>query len=413
MSSLEEGSTRRGRLPRVLEQAAKALNSRGVSQTSLAEVAQRLGVSRAALYYYFADQEDLVFQCYRQTCEMMRLRLQEARRGDGGALEVVGRFIDGMLADEAPEFAALGDAAYLSPERRQIIAGLYRGVLSEIANGLAEGAERGELRRCDADVAAQAILGLVSWTPLARAWRMRAPLSTADLVGSAKSLLNWGVAARRSEPPSYVPFDLSPRDVPVDRVFDAGALAAAKQEALLASASWLFNLKGIDATSLDEIAERVGVTKRVIYHNVGDKETLVIACYRRSFRFHEGVGERVARYDGTRLDAFCASTQANAEASLREDIAPLATLANLEALPPAARDEIEAAGQRLMERYLDAFAVGQAEGSVRAVPSPALLAMHPGIFQWLPKWFETLTPAQRIAAPAELAELTRLGLRPL
>jgi AcrR family transcriptional regulator len=224
-------------------------------------------------------------------------------------------------------------------------------------------------------------------------------------------LLEDGVAAPGAGNSTYIPFDLSHRDVPVGQVFDAAALAAAKQEALLASASWLFNLKGIDATSLEEIAERVGVTKRVIYHNVGDKQTLVAACYRRSFRFHEGVEAQMTGYAGSRLEAFCASTHANAEASLREDIAPLAPLVNLEALPAEAHEAIQAAGERLLGRYLAAFAQGQAEGSMRQLPSHAVLAMHPGLFQWLPKWFDTMSPAEREAAPRELAELTRLGLR--
>jgi AcrR family transcriptional regulator len=248
---------------------------------------------------------------------------------------------------------------------------------------------------------------------MARGWRVDAAIPATDLIYAIKSLLNWGVATRRGDPTGYRPFDLSHRDLPVEQVFDAATLAAAKQEALLASASWLFNLKGIDATSLDEIAMRVGVTKRVIYHNVGDKETLVGACYRRSFRFYENVGRLMANYDGSRMEAFCASTHANAEAGLREDIAPLGPLTNLETLPLAARDEMQAFGQRLLDRYLETFARGLAEGSMREVSSLAILAIHPGLFQWLPKWFDLLTPEQRAISPRELADLTRQGLRPL
>ena len=71
---------------RVLEEAARTLNSHGVSNASLPVVAARLGVSRAALYYYFEDQEDLVFQSYQRTCEAMATELAAAEAAGGDAM---------------------------------------------------------------------------------------------------------------------------------------------------------------------------------------------------------------------------------------------------------------------------------------------------------------------------------------
>jgi hypothetical protein len=42
----------------------------------------------------------------------------------------------------------------------------------------------------------------------------------------------------------------------------------------------------------------------------------------------------------------------------------------------------------------------------------ALLAVQPGIFEWLPKWFDIITPEDRTMIAAELAELNRIGLSP-
>src|SRR3954454_21788782 len=95
--SSDSRATRGVKRAKVLEEAAKALNQRGVSQTSLAGIAQRVGVSRAALYYYFEDQQDLVFQCYRQSCELMSRTLRAAEQGGGDALSIIEAFVDGML----------------------------------------------------------------------------------------------------------------------------------------------------------------------------------------------------------------------------------------------------------------------------------------------------------------------------
>jgi AcrR family transcriptional regulator len=413
MSQADDRSTRGAKRARLLEEAAKALNSRGISQTSLSEIAQSVGVSRAALYYYFEDQEDLVFQSYRRSCEMMARRLSEASHAGGDAMSVLTAFVDGMLAEDEPEFASLSEAAYLRPEQRSTILGLYEALLAGIAEILNEGARRGELRPCSAGIVGQSIIGLVSWIPMARRWRSSQALSHRDMVEAIKALLDHGVAAKRRPPIDFRPFDFSSGDVRLDRVFDAEALAAAKQQALLASASWLFNLKGVDATSLEEIATRVGVTKKVIYHNVGDKETLVVECYRRSFRMWEEIARWALSYDGSRLEAFYAAMRAAAEASLREDLATLSPLAGFEALPDAAQDEINAAAVRLMDAHLEMFAVGQAQGSMSAANPRAILAIAPGVYQWLPKWFDTFSPGERAGAAQEVADLLALGLRPL
>jgi AcrR family transcriptional regulator len=398
---------------RVLEEAAKALNRNGVSQTSLSEIAERIGVSRAALYYYFEDQEDLVFQCYRRSCEVMARRLNEAAHSGEDALCVLDRFLESMLGGAEAEFAALSEAAYLRPEQRGIIIGLYEAILSNIAEILETGARRGDMRPCGSRMVAQAILGVISWIPMARRWRTSDTVSDRDLLDAVRSLFREGVAADRAAPAPYQPHSLEPPGLPAGRVFDAEAMSAARQEALLAAASWLFNLKGVDATPLEEIALRVGVTKKVIYHNVGDKETLVIQCYRRAFRLYEALADQSQAYGGSRLEAICASTHALAEMSFREDIAPLAPLGGFEALPSPVRSEIQGSAERLMNGYLKLYRDGQAEGSVRPLDARALLSIHPGTFEWLPKWFEVLTPEERERAPRELAELTRIGLLPV
>ena len=129
---------------RVLDEAAKALNRQGVSQTSLAEIAKRVGISRAALYYYFEDQEDLVFQCYLRSCEQLARRLNEASQPVSNALEVIDAFIGGMLSEGEPEFAALSEPAFLRAEQRSTVLGLYEGVRASLADVLDEGARRGE-----------------------------------------------------------------------------------------------------------------------------------------------------------------------------------------------------------------------------------------------------------------------------
>jgi AcrR family transcriptional regulator len=398
---------------RVMEEAARTLNSRGVSNASLPAIAARLGVSRAALYYYFEDQEDLVFQSYRRSCEHMAMHLGEAEAAGGDAMTKLQRFIDNLLAEDAPQLAALSDLAYLRPEQRNIIHGLFQAIKASIAGLLAAGAARGELRECRASIVAPAILGMVSWIPIAQQWQSNESLTHRELVDAVKTTLSEGIATDRRSTVEFKPLDIALAHHAEVNLFDGQAVAAAKQDALLGAASWLFNLKGVDATSLDEIAMRVGVTKKVIYHNLGDKETLVAECYRRSFRHYEAVMRAARDYDGPRIAAIMAANHAFARASLMEGSAPLSPLTGIEALPEAVRAEIGNSTDFLMDIFLDLHAQGRAEKTVRDLNARAIVAANPGGFEWLPKWFETLSEAEREAAPLELAELYRIGLLPI
>jgi len=394
----------------VLEAAARVLNQHGVSQNSLAELANELGISRAALYYYFKDQQDLVFQSYQISCERMFECLTQAVIGSDDAVTRIETFIDLLLGNDSPELAALSDMAFLSPEQQTIILSLFKKVRIGIADVLKRGAAKRQLRKCRPDIVSASIIGLVSWLPTARQLPASQALRQEDLPNAIKSMLRVGIASNRQAPIEYTIMELSTMSVPAGRIFDTELMAAARKEAVLAAASWLFNLKGVDATSLEEIASRLNVTKKVVYHNVGDKETVVAECYRRSFRIFEEVSAKMIAYDGFGVDAICSSVHAYAEANLREDIAPLAPLSGIATLPYRVRAEIRDSTSRLAQASLKIYKKGVADGSVRKVNSRAMMNVNPGIYEWLPKWVETF---DRAAAPREVSELVRRGLLPI
>ena len=53
------------------------------------------------------------------------------------------------------------------------------------------------------------------------------------------------------------------------------------------AASRLFNQRGIEGASLDDIGAEVGATKGAIYHYFDDKADLVARCYRRAFELYD------------------------------------------------------------------------------------------------------------------------------
>lgn len=409
----EDDGARGAKTVRILDAAAKALNRHGISQTSLAQIAGQIGVTRAALYYYFKDQVELVFQCYLRCCSLMDAAIDTALESDGDCWAKIEAFIDLILGDEALELVALNEIAYLLPHQQSAVLRAISAVRDRLAALIREGAETGQFRSSAPRIVAASILGVVLWIPMAQRWPTYGVRSRGAIVEAVKSTLRWGAAVDREAPCGYAPFTLSPMMLPAVQVFDADVMAAARQEAILATASWLFNLKGVDATSLDEIALQLGVTKKVIYHNVGDKETLLAECYRRAFRFYEEILRQMQQYPGSRIDATCASIDALATASLMRDLAPLEPVGGFEVLPKKIKSEILSSSARMFEMHLSSNRQGQIEGSVRDVDLATYISIRPGAYQWLPKWHDTFDAEELAAAPREIAELVRVGLMPL
>jgi AcrR family transcriptional regulator len=65
--------------------AAKAFNARGYHNTSLDDVAAALGVTKPTVYYYVANKEQLLFECFRAGLEPIQaaIRRTEARTAPG------------------------------------------------------------------------------------------------------------------------------------------------------------------------------------------------------------------------------------------------------------------------------------------------------------------------------------------
>ncbi|WP_068876811.1 MULTISPECIES: TetR/AcrR family transcriptional regulator [unclassified Phenylobacterium] len=406
----QSGTGRRGRREAVLDAAARHLNARGVSNTSLGEVAATLGVSRAALYYYVEDRDDLVFQCYRRSCEAMARDLDAAAKADGSGLDRLLAFVDRALDAERPEPAALAEVGALGSPQRETVEALHNGNVARLVDLVEAGRADGSIRACDALVVAQAVVGVVSWIPLVPRWTGEAPDGFRQRARQgALTLIREGVATDPAHALAYAPLDIAILRPARGNVFDRDAATAMKLEALLRAASRLFNRKGVEATSIDEIAAEVGATKGAVYHYLADKPDLIAQCFRRAFSFSDRILRAVELSGGTAMQRNLAGVALLVEMNLDDEFCPLAPLAGVEALPAEARDEIVARVRALEQGYPEVAREGLADGSVRDVDLTAVAEAMAGAFGWLHKWWRPeLAPRETVIA--EHVRLLAAGL---
>jgi AcrR family transcriptional regulator len=396
---------------RVLDEAARQLNQKGVLLTSLAEIAGKLGVTRGAMYHYVADREDLVFQCYRRAAEIIARHLREAERVGGDSAQVLGDFITRMLDPAEPEIAARAEIAMMNQTQRDTIQGLYDALAARLAHLLETGHREGVLRACDIEVNARVILSLVTWAPLARPWAHAVgPMGAERLRAAVKATVFDGFSTQ-SQLPDYQPLDLSKLAPQVVSAFDRDAALEAKREALLRVASRAFNRKGIDATSLEEIAAQLGTTKRTFHHHIGSKQDLVSACYERAFRIFLFIKDRMLEYSGSRLDALASSMDALARAYPNEELNPLSPLVGHAALSPEGRAKFAVRSDQLGDAYHELIREGAREGSISEVDVHARALMLPGLLSWLVKDDVPTDPVQQQHIAREIANLVAVGLK--
>lgn len=396
---------------RVLDEAARQLNAKGVSLTSLTEIAEKLGISRAAMYYYVEDREDLVFQCYRRSCEITARHLNEATRDPGTSVEMITRFVERMLDPNEPELAARAEIAMMTPEQRDTIQGLYDALAARLAHLLSVGQSEGLIRECDVDVNARIILSLVTWAPLARSWARASDVVNAEsLKAAVLATIFEGLGSERAAP-EFVQFDLAPLCMRSGAVFDRDAISEAKREALVSVASRLFNRKGIDATSLEEIAAQVGATKRTLHRHLGSKQELVGACYDRAFKIFLYIKDAMTAHSGTRLSAVASAMYALAISYPREDLSPLSPLVGFDALSSEAQEKFMQHSAELSDGYHETLRQGIAEGSIANVDVESRALVLPGLLSWLVKEDVPTEEARRKYIAAEIAKLVAVGLR--
>lgn len=96
-SAEEQESTRE----RILDIALDLFTEQGYDKTSLRQIAERLGFSKAAIYYHFASKEDILMALHMRLHDFGRDALQAA--GAGGVspvqwLELLDQLIDQVLA---------------------------------------------------------------------------------------------------------------------------------------------------------------------------------------------------------------------------------------------------------------------------------------------------------------------------
>lgn len=368
-----------------LDQAARLFNERGIAATSIADVAAAMQVTRAALYYYFEERDDLVFQTYERACQIAAGDLEAADEEGRNGLQKTLAFARHALAPERAPVAVLGEVDQLKLAQRQIIARAAARNTRALRSFIERGVDDGSIRPCDAEVMAQTIIGLVSWIQITPIWlNSEESEERARDCAHVMELLKRGVGAPGVQVPA-VTLDVDALRPRTENLFDRDAAAAAKIETLLATASRLFSQRGIDGVSLDDVTAELGATKGALYHYFEDKNDLVRRCYERAFDLYDAIAAQAERHGRTGLEQTVIGVHLNAQAQAGT-LSPLAPLAGIRGLPAKMQTALGDHAAKVSRRYEAMGRRGLKDGSLRIDDIQAASRAGAGLFAWIPKW---------------------------
>lgn len=183
---------------RILLEAASLFAHHGVDSTSMRMLAERLGVTKAALYYHFASKEDLHFEIHRSVMNEMISQLRVIAASSDTAARKTEAVIVHMITSIArrkDEFTVmLREGTLLRTADWEVIESQrdeFRGLIREI---LREGQSTGEFDVPDLNSATFALLGMCNW---AFTWlRADGPLSSEQIAQHFSHIFLNGIAAR-------------------------------------------------------------------------------------------------------------------------------------------------------------------------------------------------------------------------
>jgi AcrR family transcriptional regulator len=172
-----------------------------------------------------------------------------------------------------------------------------------------------------------------------------------------------------------------------------------KREAVLRTAVELFNDRGFRATSLDDVADALNVTKPTIYNYFSSKDEILFECVRRGVESIREAAAAVEMQGGSGMERLQAHMSSYAIVMTR-DFGMCVTRTADHELSQASRIRF-----RALKRQTDATIRGVVEDGMRdgsIAPGDPLLVTFTlaGALNWIARWYDPKGPL----SPEEIAD---------
>lgn len=169
-----------------------------------------------------------------------------------------------------------------------------------------------------------------------------------------------------------------------------------KRNAVLQMAARLFNERGFHATSLDDIAERLNVSKPTLYYYIENKDQILLECVKIALDLmQDGIGE-VRAAGGSAIDQLKACMRIYSGV-VTQDFGMCVIRIGEDPLPEPLKKELRRLKAGIDGQFRRLIEDGVAEGSLAPCDPKMAAFMLAGALSWIGRWYRPdgdLTPDQ-------------------
>ena len=186
---------------------------------------------------------------------------------------------------------------------------------------------------------------------------------------------------------------------------------AAKRDAVLRAAVRMFNERGFHATSLDDVAASLGISKRTIYHYLANKDQVLLECITIGLQQLLEAAEQARGETGDGRHRLMRFLRRYAEINM-EDFGRCVIRTGAEALSPESmpryrelKRQIDGALRALIEEAV-------ADGSIAPVDVKMAAFTLAGALNWPARWHDPEGELSAEAVARMLVDILAKGLDP-
>ena len=150
----------------VLAEASALFNQKGYHATSLNDVAERLGLTKTALYYYVKNKNDLLYEAYSLALDEIDEATREAEEKGKTGLEKLCHYVRSEAFVHPQASALLNEIdAIENPARRRSLQKRLRKANEQVVEWVSQGVADGSIEPCDPELSARFVMGAFNWIP--------------------------------------------------------------------------------------------------------------------------------------------------------------------------------------------------------------------------------------------------------
>lgn len=151
----------------ILEAASKLFIQHGFQGTSMNDIAETMGVTRTAIYYYFPNKETILRELTTGVTDMAGKQATETLEQQSDPIEalriLVSRHTRLVLTHTLQFRVVERNEQHLSPALRKKAETARRLVLDRFVTAIETGVRAGQFKEVDPKITAFAILGMCNW----------------------------------------------------------------------------------------------------------------------------------------------------------------------------------------------------------------------------------------------------------